>query len=97
MKKEFGASVFGLATLKTNIVFAQSDDIVATPMSEPEFAQLQYELAAKETQTNSGYNCVKRSKTPSIYMFNYRMYTTTLESGFTINKMDNSSVYMKIT
>lgn len=54
------------------------------------------ELAAKDTKTNAGYNCVNSSTTPRIYVFNYRMYTSALETGFAISKMDSSTIYVKI-
>lgn len=52
--------------------------------------------AEKNTSANSGYSCVRSAKSPSIYMFNYEMYQSTLQNGFDVTKLDEKAVYVKL-
>ncbi|MBL7542263.1 MAG: hypothetical protein JNL11_00535 [Bdellovibrionaceae bacterium] len=53
-------------------------------------------LAGKNPSTNSGFSCVQSKRGPSIYMFNYRVYESALQSGFDVFRMDAQSTYVRI-
>jgi hypothetical protein len=53
-------------------------------------------LADTNTSSNAGFACVKNKKAPTMYMFDYEVISSTLVNGFSITKMDDHAVYVRI-